>query len=164
MVETDIKHRCFYVEEELLPMPSHPEECQRVKLKRKKSGYADGTSSKKSDSGIDKVHLSSESFVCHYTEYSLSGGDNGHGKPYKDIRENNKGRRVTRRPRTAYVYIDKSNMVIKCRWCKDQFKGSCQLKHLNQHIKKSSSHSQQRKRLTERGVEQSDIRNFLLTH
>ena len=51
------------------------------------------------------------------------------------------------------MYIDKSNMVIKCQWCKDQFKGSYQLKHLNQHIKKSTSHSQQRRCLTERGVE-----------
>lgn len=56
MVETDIKHRCFYVEEELLSMPSFPEECQKVKLKRKKSQSADGTSSKKLDSGIDKVY------------------------------------------------------------------------------------------------------------
>ena len=62
------------------------------------------------------------------------------------------------------LYIDESNMVIKCRWCKDQFKGSCQLKHLNQHTKKSASHCQQRRRLTERGVEQSDIRDFLLIH
>ena len=55
MVETDIKHQCFYVEEELLSMPSYPKERQRAKLKRKKSGSADGTSSKKLDSRIDKV-------------------------------------------------------------------------------------------------------------
>ena len=65
MVETDIKHRCFYVEEELLAMSSHPEECQRVKLKRKKSGSADGASSRKLDSGTDKVAIViiPESFV-----------------------------------------------------------------------------------------------------
>ena len=28
MVETDIKHRCFYAEEELLAMSSHLEECR----------------------------------------------------------------------------------------------------------------------------------------
>ena len=44
--------------EELLSMPSYPEKRQSAKLKRKKSGSADGTSSKKFDSGIDKVHLS----------------------------------------------------------------------------------------------------------
>lgn len=62
------------------------------------------------------------------------------------------------------LYIDVDDMVIKCRWCKDQFKGSHQLKHLNQHIKKSASHCQERRRLTERGVEQSDIRDFVLIH
>ena len=57
MVETDIKHRSFYVKEELLSMPSYLKECQSEKLKRKKLGSADDTSSKKLDSGIDKVHL-----------------------------------------------------------------------------------------------------------
>ena len=57
MVETDIKHRCFYAEEELLSMPiaSYPEGCQKVKSKRKKSGSVGGTPSKKLDSGTDKV-------------------------------------------------------------------------------------------------------------
>ena len=62
------------------------------------------------------------------------------------------------------LYIDESNMVIKCRWCKDQFKGSYQLKHPNQHINKAASHCQQRRHLTERGAKQSDIRDFLLIH
>ena len=162
MVETDIKHRCFYVEEELLSMPSYPKERQRAKLKRKKSGSADGTSSKKLDSRIDKVAtlIMPESLVamtfCQVVTIDMEN--------LTKILEKTTKEEGLPADEEQPLYIDESNMVVKCRWCKDQFKGSYQLKHLNQHIKKSASHSQQRRRLTERGVEQSDIRDFLLIH
>ena len=69
MVETDIQHRCFYVEEELLSIPSYPKERQREELKRKKSRSPNSTSSKKLDSGIDKVRLS---YLKAYRLYNIN--------------------------------------------------------------------------------------------
>ena len=62
--------------------------------------------------------------------------------------------------RVQPLYVDESEMIIKCDWCKNQFKGSCQLKHLNQHVNKSASHSKKRKQITE-GGKQIDIRYFV---
>ena len=58
------------------------------------------------------------------------------------------------------LHIDEKDKVIKCHWCGDHFKGSVELKHINQHVKKAAFHSQKRKDITKKGA---DIRNFFRT-
>ena len=64
------------------------------------------------------------------------------------------------------LYIDDSEKTIKCHWC-TTFKGSQEVKHVNQHTLKSSSHCNARKRFfgiseenRSRGENQLDIRDF----
>lgn len=61
------------------------------------------------------------------------------------------------------LYIDEDDEVIKCHWCGDQFKGSMQLKHINQHVKKAAFHCQKRRDITGKGAKTRDIRNFFHT-
>ena len=58
------------------------------------------------------------------------------------------------------LYIDEDDKVTKCRWCGDHFKGSVQLKYINQHVKKAAFHIQKRREITHKGAKQCDIRNF----
>ena len=57
------------------------------------------------------------------------------------------------------LHIDEKDEVIKCHWCRDHFKGSVELKHINQHVKKAAFHSRKRKDITKKGA---DIRNFFV--
>ena len=61
------------------------------------------------------------------------------------------------------LYIDELEKVIKYQWCGDQFKGSVQLKHINQHVKKAAFHCQRRREVTDKGAKQRDIRKFFCT-
>lgn len=64
---------------------------------------------------------------------------------------------VTEQP----LYIDADKGVICCHWCGDLYKGSTELKHVNQHVKKAASHISARKRHDRTtGENPSDIRNF----
>ena len=60
------------------------------------------------------------------------------------------------------LYIDEVDKVVKCQWCGDEFKGSVQLKHINQHVKKAAFHHQKRRDITGKGAKQSDIRIFFV--
>ena len=51
---------------------------------------------------------------------------------------------VTEQP----LYIDAEEGVIRCRWCGDLYKGSAELKHVNQYVKKAASHIGARKKNT----------------
>ena len=59
------------------------------------------------------------------------------------------------------LYVDEAEETIKCRWC-TSFKGSQELKHINQHTKKAVSHQLALRKTT--GVadqgDQPDIRTF----
>ena len=61
------------------------------------------------------------------------------------------------------LYVDKEEKVIKRQWCGDQFKGSVQLKHINQHVKKTTFHCQRRREMTDKGAKKRDIRKFFST-
>jgi len=49
------------------------------------------------------------------------------------------------------LYIDYYEKKIKCHWCKELFCGSVQLKHINQHVWKSSTHKKKRKDYLKQG-------------
>ena len=59
------------------------------------------------------------------------------------------------------LYISVSEGVIKCCWCGELFKGSSELKHINQHVKKAASHISAKVKLTgSEGEDLPDIRTF----
>ena len=58
------------------------------------------------------------------------------------------------------LYISESEGVIKCRWC-ELFKGTSELKYINQHVKKAASHIRARMKVTgSEGADLPDIRTF----
>jgi len=59
------------------------------------------------------------------------------------------------------LYIDQDDGKIKCYWCKDSFQGSVQLKHINQHVRKSSTHQKRRKDHLRTGGGQCDLREYM---
>lgn len=64
------------------------------------------------------------------------------------------------------LFVDEGDETIKCRWC-TLFKGSQELKHINQHTSKAASHQRARRKLLgggnddDRGENQLDIGSFL---
>lgn len=59
------------------------------------------------------------------------------------------------------LYIDHEEKLIKCYWCKNSFKGSRRLKHVNQHVRKSVKHIKERKKFHRKGGAQRDLREFM---
>ena len=64
-------------------------------------------------------------------------------------------------PEAQPLYIDEIDLKIKCTWCGNLFRGSHQLKHINQHVRKSSFHLAERKRFLRKGGVQRDLREFM---
>ena len=60
------------------------------------------------------------------------------------------------------LYIDYEDEKIKCSWCKELFSGSYQLKNINQHVQKSSTHEKKRKDFLKTGGGQRDIREYVI--
>lgn len=60
------------------------------------------------------------------------------------------------------LYIDTETESIKCHWCAGLFKGSIEVRAINQHVKSSKTHLKERKNhlnpATEEGV--CDIRTY----
>lgn len=44
------------------------------------------------------------------------------------------------------LYIDEEDGLIKCKWCGKNFSGSQQMRCINQHVRKSATHKQARKK------------------
>ena len=59
------------------------------------------------------------------------------------------------------LYIDEIDLKIKCSWCGKLFRGSHQLKHINQHVRKSFFHLAERKKILQKGGAQRDFREFI---
>ena len=59
------------------------------------------------------------------------------------------------------LFIDQQEFVIKCRWCKKLFHGSRQLRHVNQHVRKSISHQKHCSRFHKQGGAQHSLHDFL---
>jgi len=59
------------------------------------------------------------------------------------------------------LYIDYEEKLIKCYWCKNSFKGSKKLKHVNQHVRKSVTHANKRKKFHRKGGTQCALREFM---
>jgi len=59
------------------------------------------------------------------------------------------------------LYVDEDDLKIKCTWCGIRFNGSQQLKHVNQHVRKSSYHAKERIRHLRKGGAQRDVREFM---
>ena len=59
------------------------------------------------------------------------------------------------------LYIDSTDLKIKCHWCESRFSGSQKLKHVNQHVRKSPYHAAERKRYLRKGGTQRDLREFV---
>lgn len=60
------------------------------------------------------------------------------------------------------LYIDYDERKIKCFWCKERFSGSAQVKHINQHVRQSSTHQKKKKDYLKTGGGQRDLREYLL--
>lgn len=60
------------------------------------------------------------------------------------------------------LYIDYDEKKIKCHWCKELFSGSAQVKHINQHLRKSSTHQKKRKDYLKTGGGQRDLREYFM--
>ena len=59
------------------------------------------------------------------------------------------------------LYIDVEEGVIRCHWCGDLYKGSAELKHVNQYVKKAASHIGARKKHNgTAGEDLPDIRKY----
>ena len=59
------------------------------------------------------------------------------------------------------LYIDYKENKIKCLWFKELFCGSIKLKHINQHVRKSSTHEKKRIDFLKTGGGQRDIREYM---
>ena len=65
------------------------------------------------------------------------------------------------------LYVDVEAGVIRCKWCKQHWKGATEVKVVNQHCKRSAFHKEEKNRVlgipdissTTQGVQ--DIRHFL---
>ena len=44
------------------------------------------------------------------------------------------------------LYLDEEDGLIKCKWCGKNFSGSQQMRCINQHVRKSATHRQARKK------------------
>lgn len=60
------------------------------------------------------------------------------------------------------LYVDYETGKIKCYWCKDLFCGSTLLKHINQHVRRSSTHQKRKKDFLRQGGGQRDLREYML--
>jgi len=151
MTETDIQYRCFYMEEEIATLA----QIESSTTKRKNADAKSSPSTKKWKEMVCNSIVVQHWFILrNFNQMPLM--DMESLKKLFDKADKEVGIAVKEQP----LQIDEKDKVIKCHWCGDHFKGSVELKHINQHVKKAEFHSQKRKDITKKGA---DIRSFFRT-